>query len=116
MFANMLEPPYERNGNGTPVIGINPRVMPIFSNVWKANQATTPIATKRPNGSVVLLAILKPRIMIVINKIKIKLLPTKPVSSPATVKIFKANIFRKFQIEADAELIKIALEYQLLEI
>ena len=36
--------------------------------------------------------------------------------TPATVKIFKANIFRKFQIEADAELVKLALEYRLLEI
>lgn len=36
--------------------------------------------------------------------------------TPATVKIFKANIFRKFQIEADAELVKLALEYRLLEV
>jgi hypothetical protein len=32
-FANMLEPPYDRKGSGTPVIGISPRVIPIFSNI-----------------------------------------------------------------------------------
>jgi hypothetical protein len=32
-LANMLEPPYDMNGKGTPVMGINPKVMPIFSKV-----------------------------------------------------------------------------------
>jgi hypothetical protein len=32
-LANMLDPPYERKGSGTPVIGINPNVMPIFSKI-----------------------------------------------------------------------------------
>jgi hypothetical protein len=32
-LANMLDPPYERNGSGTPVIGISPRVIPTFSNI-----------------------------------------------------------------------------------
>ncbi len=32
-LANIEDPPYDKNGNGTPVIGINPIVMPIFSKV-----------------------------------------------------------------------------------
>jgi hypothetical protein len=32
-LANIDDPPYDKNGNGTPVIGINPIVIPIFSKV-----------------------------------------------------------------------------------
>jgi hypothetical protein len=44
----MLDPPYETNGSGTPVIGIIPKVIPIFSKVWNANQAITPVQTSLP--------------------------------------------------------------------
>ena len=47
----MLEPPYDTNGSGSPVTGMMPRVIPMFSKAWKANQATTPVATSRPNRS-----------------------------------------------------------------
>ena len=29
----MEDPPYEMKGNGTPVIGISPKVIPMFSNI-----------------------------------------------------------------------------------
>ena len=83
----MDDPPYEINGSGTPVIGINPRVIPIFSNIWNENHAMTPVQTNRPKGSGVLRAIEKARINKIRYKIKINPLPTNPSSSPATVKI-----------------------------
>jgi hypothetical protein len=61
----MLEPPYERKGRGTPVMGINPSVIPIFSNVWKANHESTPTHTSLPKASVDLRAIVNARITIV---------------------------------------------------
>jgi hypothetical protein len=47
-LANMLDPPYDINGRGTPVIGISPKVIPIFSNIWNANHAITPVQTSVP--------------------------------------------------------------------
>ena len=41
-------PPADTNGNGIPVIGMMPNVIPMFSKVWNANQATTPVAMRRP--------------------------------------------------------------------
>lgn len=35
--------------------------------------------------------------------------------TPATIKVFKANIFRKFQIRTDAELVKLAVEFELIK-
>ena len=34
-------PPYETNGNGRPVTGMMPIVIPMFSNTWNANQLDT---------------------------------------------------------------------------
>src|SRR5215207_8847876 len=45
------EPPYDRNGSGSPVIGMIPSVIPMLTNVWKANQHATPPATSRPKRS-----------------------------------------------------------------
>ena len=39
------------NGNGMPVIGMMPMVMPMFSNTWIANIASTPIASSVPKKS-----------------------------------------------------------------
>ena len=39
MVANMEDPPYETNGRGTPVIGMMPSVIPMFSNAWKQEPA-----------------------------------------------------------------------------
>ena len=57
MLANIAEPPYDTNGSGRPVIGMMPSVIPMFSNVWNANQQTTPPATSGPNRSARVLAI-----------------------------------------------------------
>jgi len=35
--------------------------------------------------------------------------------TPATVKIFKANILRKMQVLTDAEIVRLALEYRLVK-
>ena len=45
--ANIEEPPYETNGRGTPVTGMMPSVIPMFSNAWNVNQQTMPVATSR---------------------------------------------------------------------
>ena len=45
--AITAEPPYDMNGSGMPVIGMMPIVMPMFSNIWNANIASTPTATQR---------------------------------------------------------------------
>ena len=50
-LAMIAEPPYDMNGNGMPVIGMMPIVMPTFSKTWIANIASTPIATSVPKKS-----------------------------------------------------------------
>jgi len=49
--AITADPPYDMNGNGMPVIGMIPIVMPTFSKIWIANIARTPIATSVPKKS-----------------------------------------------------------------
>ena len=83
----MEDPPYEIKGSGTPVIGIKPMDMPIFSKVCRANQAMTPTQTNLPKRSLVRWAIRKARQKKRPKKANIKPEPTKPVSSPATVKM-----------------------------
>ena len=39
------------NGSGRPVIGMMPSVMPMFSNTWNANIASTPTVTSVPKKS-----------------------------------------------------------------
>ena len=39
------------NGSGSPVIGMMPSVMPMFSNTWNANIASTPTVTSVPKKS-----------------------------------------------------------------
>ena len=45
--AMTAEPPYDMNGSGMPVIGMIPMVIPMFSKIWNANIASTPIAHQR---------------------------------------------------------------------
>ena len=40
---NTKLPPYERNGNGTPVRGIIPNIPPKFINIWANIKLATPI-------------------------------------------------------------------------
>ena len=35
-------PPYDRNGNGTPVSGITPNIPPRFINIWANMKLPTP--------------------------------------------------------------------------
>jgi hypothetical protein len=46
-----LEPPYDMNGNGIPVIGMIPMVIPTLMNIWNAHSATIPQASNVPNES-----------------------------------------------------------------
>ena len=50
-LAIAADPPYDMNGSGRPVIGIMPSVMPMFSNTWNANIASTPTVTSVPKKS-----------------------------------------------------------------
>ena len=81
------DPPYETNGSGTPVTGMIPSVMPMFSNIWKVNQQTIPVATSRPNRSSARSAIRHARHSTTPSSTMIAAAPTKPSSSPATVKM-----------------------------
>ena len=49
--AMIAEPPYDMNGNGMPVIGMMPIVMPMFSNTWNAKIPSTPTASSVPKKS-----------------------------------------------------------------
>ncbi len=44
-FAIIDEPPALTNGNGMPVIGAIPIVMPMLTKIWKRNATTMPPAT-----------------------------------------------------------------------
>ena len=41
------DPPYDRNGNGMPVIGMIPITIPTLTNIWIANIDAMPAATER---------------------------------------------------------------------
>ena len=62
-----------------------PRVIPMFTKLWKANHDTTPAATNRPNGSVARAAIRMPRQSTTPRARMMPDAPTRPSSSPATV-------------------------------
>ena len=85
--ANIDEPPYDTNGNGTPVIGMMPKLMPMFSNAWNPIHDATPAAASRPKGSAVRLAMRSARHTIVPSNTTINPEPRKPNSSPATEKM-----------------------------
>ena len=45
------EPPTETNGNGMPVIGAIPIVIPTLTKIWKSSAKTMPPATIAENAS-----------------------------------------------------------------
>src|SRR5919108_283533 len=55
------EPPYETNGNGIPVMGEMPIVMPMLTNPWNANIETMPAASKVPKWSFAIIEMRTPR-------------------------------------------------------
>ena len=50
-FAIIDDPPTLMNGNGIPVIGAIPIVIPTFTKIWKRNATTIPPATIAENRS-----------------------------------------------------------------
>jgi hypothetical protein len=42
------EPPYEKRGRVTPVVGNNPRTIPRLTTTWKTSQPPTNAARMRP--------------------------------------------------------------------
>ena len=82
-----LDPPYERNGNVTPVTGINPTTTIKFNTVWKAIWNVIPNAKYLPKRSLLFLAILNPVNMIVKKKTDTIIIPKKPNSSLIIEKI-----------------------------
>ena len=51
MHTSANEPPYERNGSGSPVTGIRPIVIAIFTVMWNRKIVEAPIVTSVTNGS-----------------------------------------------------------------
>ena len=86
MPANIELPPYDTKGSGTPVTGMMPRHMPMFWKAWKPNQQAMPAAAMRPNTSSVRAAIASARQSTMPSSAMIRPAPTRPSSSPATVK------------------------------
>ena len=64
-----------------------PIVMPMLMNAWTPNQTATPDATSMPNMSSATAAALIARKMMMPSSPTITAQPTKPSSSPATVKM-----------------------------
>ena len=86
MPANIEVPPYDTNGRGTPVTGMMPRHIPMFWKAWKPNQQAMPAAASRPKTSSVRAAIASARQMTMPSSAISRPAPTRPSSSPATVK------------------------------
>ena len=80
-------PPPERRGSVIPVTGITPRVIAIFSNIWKRNIAVKPVTISAPCRSrASLIATIKRYIRPLYRRITRKP-PMKPSSSTTTEKI-----------------------------
>ena len=69
------------------MIGMIPRTIPTFTNIWIANIDATPAATYVPNGSFDKYGILIARQIRMANSISTNAAPTNPNSSPTTVKM-----------------------------
>ena len=69
------------------MIGMIPSVIPTFTNTWMASIDAMPAARYVPKGSLANSAILTARQMRRANNISTKMAPTKPNSSPITVKM-----------------------------
>lgn len=81
------DPPYEISGNGIPITGNNPIVIPILTAKWKNNMDATAYPYIRLNfdrcrSARIIIRIIKP-----IIKTITRVLPTKPHSSPTVQKI-----------------------------
>lgn len=51
MHVMAKEPPYERNGRGSPVTGMRPTVIAIFTRIWNRNIVDEPMIISVMNGS-----------------------------------------------------------------
>lgn len=80
-LINRLLPPYDKKGSVTPVTGISPITTERFNIVWKAIPNVIPKAVYFPNKSSQFIAILKPRYIIVMNRLDTINIPKKPNSS-----------------------------------
>ena len=87
MHTSANEPPYEMNGNGSPVTGISPIVIAIFTVTWNKKIVAAPIVTSVTNGSSFVLHIDDARHKNNANNTRIVAHPTKPNCSPSTLKI-----------------------------
>ena len=76
-----LDPPYDKNGNVTPVTGINPTTTIKFNKVWKAIWNVIVNAKNFPNLSDVFLAIEYPFNIIIRNSVVTIIIPKNPNSS-----------------------------------
>ena len=76
-----LDPPYERNGSVTPVIGTKPTTTDKFKIVWKASWNVIPNDKYLPNRLLQFNDILIHLLNIVINNIETIIIPSIPNSS-----------------------------------
>ncbi len=75
------------NGRGMPVMGMMPIVIPTFSKTWNANIARIPTHRSVPKKSVESRAVRHVRHTSSANSASNIAPPTKPSSSPTTVKM-----------------------------
>ena len=87
MSAKTAEPPSDTKGSGRPVMGMMPIVMPMFTKDWNANQIAMPEAISMPNRSSARAAMRNARTITMPSRTTMVIVPTKPSSSPATVKM-----------------------------
>jgi hypothetical protein len=81
------DPPYERNGRGTPVMGSRPVTAPRLISVCRPNHDTIPAASNRPNTSFALAAIRTPAKISAPNATRTTSSPNRPSSSPRIEKM-----------------------------
>src|ERR1019366_978206 len=85
--ASMNDPPYEKNGNGIPAIGMRFSVIPTLIITCTNHRLTNPNATRLENESVARPATLTHRRKSTRNNTSATVTPTTPSSSPTTGKM-----------------------------
>ena len=101
-FATRADPPYEINGNGTPVNGSSAIIEDKFIAIWIPNQEVNPIAKILPKLSEQSCAILRPLNTTKKNNPIKTAAPKKPNSSPTIPNIESvetSGIYSNFCLE-----------------
>ena len=86
-MASIAEPPYERNGSGSPMTGSIPVTMPMLIKMWIRYTPTAPAATMLPKGCFTSAPSLMSRRRRAASRPRTSSDPMRPNSSAITLKM-----------------------------